>query len=655
MTPPPPAPDEGEALVSAADIARLTGFGRAAVSNWRRRYDDFPQPADGTANSPLFALRDVEKWLADQGKPLTLTPEERLWQLLRATAGDLRLGELVGELGARVFVGEPDAGDEERGSPGDRVLEEVNRSAGARGPTGNPPERRGAAIPGYLAAAARELREHGGAETFEYLVGRLVEAHARRVAPTPPDTAWLMARLVQTDDRSVYDPACGIGNLLMAARERGAAAVTGQDRERHAADIARARLRLHAGGDVRIVQGDSLTDDRFPGDRFDAALCDPPFGDRAWGYDALTDDARWVHGLPPRGEPELAWVQHVLWHLRPGGEAAVLMPPTAAGRRSGRRIRAALLRTGSLRAVLELPSGAAAGSTAAPHLWLLRRPADGDPPPTHVLMLHATRDRPETVVDETTRYLRGESGPGSGRPVPLIDLLDDTVDLTPSRHLRGGADVRAGFAEAHARFRDRLAAVNALAGELAPLAEAAGRSATTLAELIGNGAVDVLNPPLRMELGTGDIPVLTVKDIALGREASARTGPAPGLLMLRPGDVAVAQGGRRTHPRVIDAEGVAAGPQVQVFRPDGGRYDPHFLACFLHAAALTRASSTSSRADVRRTLVPNLPIEEQRSHGAAYRRLTELSRALDELADAGDDTVALGVEGLGGGGFRPDG
>ncbi len=624
---PPPASDEGEALVSAADIARLTGLGRAAVSNWRRRYDDFPKPVDGSANSPLFALRDVEKWLADQGKPLTLTPEERLWQLLRATAGDLRLGEVVGELGARVFVSD---------------------SAG----------RRGTAHPGHLAAAARELREQRGTETFEYLVERLVEAYARRIAPTPPDTARLMARLVQTEGRKVYDPACGIGTLLLAAREGGAAGVAGQDREQYGTDITRTRLRLHGCGDVRIVQGDSLTDDRFPGDRFDAVLCDPPFGDRAWAYDALADDVRWVHGLPPRGEPELAWVQHVLWHLRPGGEAAVLMPTAAADRRPGRRIRADLLRTGSLRAVLELPSGAASGSTAAPHLWLLRRPAEGDPPPTHVLMVDATGDRAEAVVAETVRCLRGGGDLSTGRSVPLIDLLDDTVDLTPSRHLRGSADIRAESAEALARFRDRLAAVNSLVEGLTPPAAPTGHPATTLAELIRNGTVEMLTPPLDMALGSGDIPVLTSKDIALGRAPSARAAPAPGLLMLRPGDVAVASG-RRTHPRVVEVEGVAAGPQVLVIRADATRYDPCFLAGSLYSAALSRTGSSrggsSSRGDLRRTPVPNLPIEAQRSYGAAYRRLAELSQALRELVDAGDTAVDLGIESLSSSALRPDG
>ncbi len=54
--------------VTAADIARLAGVGRAAVSNWRRRYPDFPQPVGGPATSPTFALADVEAWLRANGK-----------------------------------------------------------------------------------------------------------------------------------------------------------------------------------------------------------------------------------------------------------------------------------------------------------------------------------------------------------------------------------------------------------------------------------------------------------------------------------------------------------------------------------------------------------------------------------------------------------
>ncbi|TDD01167.1 SAM-dependent methyltransferase, partial [Nonomuraea diastatica] len=80
--------------VNAGDIARLAGVGRAAVSNWRRRHDDFPHPVGGTANQPLFSLRQVESWLRRYGKSYQVSLGDRVWQRLKA-AGDLRLGELV--------------------------------------------------------------------------------------------------------------------------------------------------------------------------------------------------------------------------------------------------------------------------------------------------------------------------------------------------------------------------------------------------------------------------------------------------------------------------------------------------------------------------------------------------------------------------------
>ena len=71
-----------ETTVSAADIARLADVGRTAVSNWRRRYADFPQPVGGTPASPLFALAEIETWLRDQGKLLEMPLAERAWQAL---------------------------------------------------------------------------------------------------------------------------------------------------------------------------------------------------------------------------------------------------------------------------------------------------------------------------------------------------------------------------------------------------------------------------------------------------------------------------------------------------------------------------------------------------------------------------------------------
>jgi hypothetical protein len=475
-----------------------------------------------------------------------------------------------------------------------------------------------------------------------------------------------MAALAGVAGRRVYDPACGIGTQRVAAGQGGARRLAGQDREQHACDITRARSRLHGDADLRTATGDSLTRDGFPGEHFDVGLCDPPFGARSWGHDELAADPRWLHGLPPRGEPELAWVQHMLWHLVPGGVAAVLMPQVAADRRSGRRIRAHLLRSGTLRAVIGLPPGSAAGSPTAPHLWLLRRPAAGERPPDRVLMLDASAlpepDLQQTVTARWESFLERPNDDGqaaSGRAVAMIDLLDDAVDLTPARHLPQTAIIRRDFEAAGDRFRERLAAVNAATAALMTLTEPAeGQPMTTVGELVRAGTVTILHPPLRMELDTGDVPVLTPKDIAVGRGPTGRTHDAPALVMLEPGDVVLPTIARQLQTTVVEAgmigaSGVAAGPAVLVFRPDGRRCDPYFLACVLHAAGRVRLSSVTSRADVRRVTMPRLTIETQRSYGEAYRRLRMLSPVLRDLIDAGDDMVVLGLRGLGGGALVP--
>src|ERR1043165_8094585 len=88
-----------EAAITAADIARLAGVGRAAVSNWRRRYEDFPAPVGGTPNSPLFTLAEVECWLREQGKLQLVSPWERLWQLMEAHRGDQEPADVLAAIG----------------------------------------------------------------------------------------------------------------------------------------------------------------------------------------------------------------------------------------------------------------------------------------------------------------------------------------------------------------------------------------------------------------------------------------------------------------------------------------------------------------------------------------------------------------------------
>ncbi|MCF2531988.1 SAM-dependent methyltransferase, partial [Yinghuangia sp. KLBMP8922] len=89
--------------VTAAEIARIAGVGRAAVSNWRRRFTDFPQPVGGTDTSPTFALADVEGWLRDQGKIAAVSPDELLWRALVAASGDADQAAVLAEVGEHLL------------------------------------------------------------------------------------------------------------------------------------------------------------------------------------------------------------------------------------------------------------------------------------------------------------------------------------------------------------------------------------------------------------------------------------------------------------------------------------------------------------------------------------------------------------------------
>jgi len=167
-----------------------------------------------------------------------------------------------------------------------------------------------------------------------------------------------------------------------------------------------ARLTLLAddlGIDIR--SGDALLADARPALAADAVLCQPPVAQREWGFDGLAYDPRWEYGMPPRAESELAWVQHALARLRPGGIAVILLPAGVAVRRPGRRIRAELLRRGALRAVVGLPASWAAPYGPAPHLWILRRPELSSPAPNSVLFVDQSPPADAAVLAGTAERI----------------------------------------------------------------------------------------------------------------------------------------------------------------------------------------------------------------------------------------------------------
>ncbi|MFE3385581.1 N-6 DNA methylase [Streptomyces anulatus] len=784
---------ENATEVTAAGIARLAGVGRAAVSNWRRRHADFPQPVGGTAASPSFALADVEQWLRDQGKLAEVPLRERVWQevaghpagaaqalvhtgcallLVRdrptawlelTAASDERMADALPHAVDRVLTARlgPDSPSDTPGpgratppgtartprtadstAPGPTTFDSVAPGSTASGSAApgpavvhpaNPPVAPGvhraravhtptaqALLPSVplLRAAAQLAAGIGAGQTFEFLLGRHLDANPRQFTLTPPHLAELMADLAEPPKdagrpapdrplRSVLDPAAGTGALLRAVA--GPAALYAQEADAGLAALTALRLALGADGthgsppSLAVRTGDTLRADAFARLATDTVLCHPPFNDRNWGHDELAYDPRWEYGFPARVESELAWVQHALARLRDGGTAVLLMPPAAASRRSGRRIRADLLRRGALRAVIALPAGAAPPYGIPLHLWVLRRPTPGVRPGPDLLLADTAglaasageaggkaagggRDRLDWPVVRAAvldAWRDRADLPGVSRVVPVVELLDDDVDLAPARYLprpTPGGDAR-GLGEVRERLAETLRLTARLTPPPATPAVPAHRPRTTVGELARGGALS-LHTGNAAPGGHG--PVLTEHDVLTGADPAGTpltgpvgtpltdpagtpltdaagtplTGPeAPGAtpddpVVLEPGDVVVPVLGGGTVVRVVGEReaGAALGRNLQLLRPDPAALDPWFLAGFLRGTANNRQASsyasTAARLDARRLHLPRMPLAEQRRYGERFRELAAFEEALRTAERLGGVLVQGMYDGL---------
>ncbi|MFD9500323.1 N-6 DNA methylase [Streptomyces sp. NPDC060035] len=706
---------ESSTEVTAAGIARLAGVGRAAVSNWRRRHADFPKPVGGTETSPSFALPEVEQWLREQGKLAEVPLRERVWQQLS--------GHPAGAVTALIHAGcalllvrdRPTAWLEITAASDARMagvlpgaLDDVLTAHFGSGRAVHTPTASDLAPSVPLLRAAAELAAEAGVrKAFEFLFVRQLDANPRQYTLTPPDLAELMAELAEQDRaagrrsgtqpaRAVLDPAAGTGALLRAVS--GPTALYAQEADPELAALTALRLALHSEGPVgtdrgtlTVRTGDTLRADAFPQLAVDAVLCHPPFNERNWGHDELAYDPRWEYGFPARTESELAWVQHALARLREGGTAVLLMPPAAASRRSGRRIRADLLRRGALRAVIALPAGAAPPYGIPLHLWVLRKPGTGHRPTPELLLVDTAESaEPSSGTGSPTAGGRdridwtavrgaalgawnafaeedGKDGnggrdradridrPGVSRAVPVIELLDDDVDLAPARHLPHPAS--GGGAAELIRVREQLDGTLKLTARLTPPPAAPSgpvrRPLTTVGELARAGALQLRTGGS----GSGTAPVLTEHDVLAGTAPSGSlTAPAAPsedeALVLEPGDVVVPVLGGGSVTRVIDdaTAGAALGRNLQLLRPDPAALDPWFLAGFLRGTANNRQASsyasTATRLDARRLQLPRLPLAEQQRYGEQFRALAAFEDALRTAGRLGGLLVQGMYDGL---------
>ncbi len=174
-------------------------------------------------------------------------------------------------------------------------------------------------------------------DAYEYLIGEFASGAGKKAGEfyTPQSVSTLLAKIVTQGKarlRSVYDPTCGSGSLLLRVKRevKDVDMIYGQEMNRTTYNLARMNMILH---DVHfakfdIKQEDTLIRPQHLDKRFDAVVANPPFSAK-WSADPLflQDERFSSYGkLAPSSKADMAFVQHMLHHLDDNGTMAVVLP-----------------------------------------------------------------------------------------------------------------------------------------------------------------------------------------------------------------------------------------------------------------------------------------------------------------------------------------
>lgn len=507
-------------LVGIPEIADLASVSRPAVSNWRKRYRDFPEPRLQSDSGVLFDLSEVEAWLLDRGKiDQPIPPGSLVWRFADALRGGWPAATLVEFVsswlcyleaceraeqqhdaggGRRIDVPEPLRWTKLQTTIDGRLATELRRAAReieARNPAlvdllrdlapdPFPEAHLVRAFVGELVAATDDITPRFA--LFEEAQQRGVDLGGPEAAEyvTPDSLARLMSLLGATanDDAVIVDPACGAGFLLLMAAvgdraPEGQPRFVGVDINVDAVRHARARFFLYGIG-ADLSEGDSLRLSPTTWPRADTVLVDPPIGLKNWGDAELYRSPRWLFGAPPPGSADMAWAQLAVSMLQPNGRAVIVLPAGSLFR-GGREavIRENLIRSGVLEAIVELPARMRRNTSIPLAIWVCGR-AEETAAPRPVLLIDASslgtsgrsvhdlhEDDVDMIVSLVDEWRRTGAIPGAHSSLAVAvernDLLASNCNLSPRRHLPPASRVPAE--ELEARSRSAWAAVTAAA------------------------------------------------------------------------------------------------------------------------------------------------------------------------------------------------
>ena len=196
-----------------------------------------------------------------------------------------------------------------------------------------------------------QMIEHGNEKdilgrTYEYCLAQFAEQEGKLAGEfyTPSCVVRTLVEVLQPYHGRVYDPCCGSGGMFVQSAKFienhsgniNDISVYGQDSNPTTWKLAQMNLAIRGiDADLGKYNADTFFNDCHPTMRADFIMANPPFNLSGWGADKLADDPRWQYGMPPAGNANFAWLQHMIYHLAPNGKIGMVLANGSLSSQSG--------------------------------------------------------------------------------------------------------------------------------------------------------------------------------------------------------------------------------------------------------------------------------------------------------------------------------
>ncbi len=334
-------------------------------------------------------------------------------------------------------------------------------------------------------------------QVYEYFLGMFANAEGKRGGQfyTPASIVKTLVAVLSPHEGKVYDPCCGSGGMFVQSEKFieahggkiGDVAIYGQEANPTTWRLAAMNLAIR-GIDFNLGRepADTFTKNQHTDLRADYILANPPFNISDWWHGSLMGDPRWVYGDPPQGNANYAWLQHMLYHLKPTGRAGIVLAngSMSSSQNNEGAIRAAMVEADAVEVMVALPSQLFFNTQIPACLWFLvkqKTKRKGE-----VLFIDARKlgsmisrvqaeftDEVIARIEQTVASWRGEGGvyedvAGYCRSVSLAEIAAHGHVLSPGRYV-GAEDVEEddeAFADKMQKLTEKLGEQMAQGAEL---------------------------------------------------------------------------------------------------------------------------------------------------------------------------------------------